>query len=79
MSQTQPRMFRARDMLRDGPTFFRFAAVMGLQMGQVLPAAFVGLMLPVILPGTGPLAGHVVGVHHSDDPYLVAAALGTVR
>ena len=41
-------MFRARDMLRDGPTFFRFSAVMGLQMGQVLPAAFVGLMLPVI-------------------------------
>ena len=42
------RSFRARDMLRDRGTAFRFSAVMGLQMGQVLPAAFVGLMLPVI-------------------------------
>ena len=45
---SKERSFRARDMFRDGPTFFRFSAVMGLQMGQVLPAAFVGLMLPVI-------------------------------
>ncbi len=40
--------FQARDMVRDRDTTFRFAAVMGLQMGQVLPGAFVALMLPVI-------------------------------
>lgn len=35
-------------MFRDRTTAFRFTAVMGLQTGQVLPQAFVGLMLPVI-------------------------------
>ena len=40
--------FQARDMVRDRATTFRFGAVMGLQMGQVLPQAFISLMLPVI-------------------------------
>jgi PAT family beta-lactamase induction signal transducer AmpG len=40
--------FQARDMVRDRATTLRFTAVMGLQMGQVLPQAFIGLMLPVI-------------------------------
>ncbi len=46
--ERETQAFRARDIVRDRSTLFRFSAVMGLQMGQVLPAAFVGLMLPVI-------------------------------
>ena len=38
----------ARGLIQDRATAARFTAVLGLQMGQVLPLAFVSLMLPVI-------------------------------
>jgi MFS family permease len=37
-----------RDVFRDRDTFWRFAAILGLQMGQVFPAAFFGLILTAI-------------------------------
>lgn len=48
---TQP--FRAKDLIRDRATAFRFIAVLGLQMGQIFPAAFIGLFLPVIFRQQG--------------------------
>jgi MFS family permease len=44
---TQPR-FGVKDVFRDRETAFKFTAVLGLQMGQVFPAAFFGLMLTAI-------------------------------
>lgn len=40
--------FGFRDVFRDRSTLFKFTAVMGLQMGQVFPAAFFGLMLTAV-------------------------------
>lgn len=40
--------FTMRDVFRDRDTFWRFAAILGLQMGQVFPAAFFGLILTAI-------------------------------
>jgi len=40
--------FRVADVFRDRHTTFKFAAILGLQMGQVFPAAFFGLMLTAI-------------------------------
>lgn len=40
--------FRIRDAFADGPTFYKFAAILGLRMGQVFPAAFFGLMLTAV-------------------------------
>lgn len=45
--------FGARDMFRDRATTFRFTSVLGLQMGQLLPAAFIALFLPVIFRQQG--------------------------
>jgi MFS transporter, PAT family, beta-lactamase induction signal transducer AmpG len=45
--------FTARDLIRDRPTFWRFGAVLGLQMGQIFPAAFIALFLPVIFREQG--------------------------
>ena len=45
--------FRFRDMFRDGATTFKFTAILGLQMGQVFPAAFFGLMLTAIYRKNG--------------------------
>jgi len=45
--------FGARDLIRDRATRSRYAAVMGLQMGQVLPASFISLFLPVIFREQG--------------------------
>lgn len=45
--------FGARDLLRDRATAFRFTSVLGLQMGQVLPASFLALFLPVIFREQG--------------------------
>ena len=43
-----PRTFAVRDIFRDRATFGKFAAITGLMMGQVFPAAFFGLMLTAI-------------------------------
>ncbi|TNF83756.1 MAG: MFS transporter, partial [Gammaproteobacteria bacterium] len=40
--------FGVKDIFRDGATTFKFTAILGLQMGQVFPAAFFGLMLTAI-------------------------------
>lgn len=40
--------FGIRDVFADRHTLFKFTAVMGLQMGQVFPAAFFGLMLTAV-------------------------------
>lgn len=40
--------FRIRDAFADGQTLFKFAAILGLRMGQVFPAAFFGLMLTAV-------------------------------
>ena len=54
ISGTEPaNAFQIRDLFRDRATVFRFTAVLGLQMGQILPHAFVGLMLPVIFREQG--------------------------
>jgi MFS family permease len=45
--------FRFRDIFRDGDTGLRYAAVLGLQMGQFLPLSFVALMLPMIFREQG--------------------------
>jgi MFS family permease len=45
--------FRASDVIRDRGTVIRFTAVIGLQMGQILPQAFISLMLPVIYRENG--------------------------
>ncbi len=45
--------FGARDLVRDRATAARFSAVLGLQMGQVLPASFLALFLPVIFREQG--------------------------
>ncbi|MEQ8859828.1 MAG: MFS transporter [Pseudomonadales bacterium] len=45
--------FGARDLVRDRATAVRFSAVLGLQMGQVLPASFIALFLPVIFREQG--------------------------
>lgn len=43
-----PPRFGIRDVFADRPTLFKFTAVLGLQMGQVFPAAFFGLMLTAV-------------------------------
>jgi len=43
-----PKTFSVRDIFRDRATFGKFAAIIGLTMGQVFPAAFFGLMLTAI-------------------------------
>lgn len=45
--------FRPSDLLRDRDTRSRYAAVLGLQMGQVLPQSFIALFLPVIFREQG--------------------------
>ena len=45
--------FNIVDIFRDRSTAFKFAAVLGLQMGQVFPAAFFGLMLTGIYRENG--------------------------
>ncbi len=45
--------FGARDLIRNRDTAFRYTAVAGLQMGQVLPASFISLFLPVIFREQG--------------------------
>ena len=40
--------FGARDLIANRETTLRFTAVLGLQMGQIFPASFIGLFLPVI-------------------------------
>ncbi len=42
------RAFGIRDVVRNRDTFGKFVAIMGLQMGQVFPAAFFGLMLTAV-------------------------------
>ncbi|MCZ6710596.1 MAG: MFS transporter [Gammaproteobacteria bacterium] len=53
MSNETNQPFRAKDLLADWDTTFRFIAVLGLQMGQIFPAAFIGLFLPVIFRQQG--------------------------
>jgi MFS family permease len=43
-----PAPFRMRDVFADRATFAKFAAILGLRMGQVFPAAFFGLMLTAV-------------------------------
>ncbi len=45
--------FEPRDLLRDRATRSRYGAVLGLQMGQVLPQSFIALFLPVIFREQG--------------------------
>ena len=45
--------FRIRDIFADGDTSLRYAAILGLQMGQFMPASFVALMLPMIFREQG--------------------------
>lgn len=45
--------FGARDLFRDRATTWRFTSVLGLQMGQILPASFISLFLPVIFREQG--------------------------
>ncbi len=47
------RPFTIADIFRDRATAFKFSAVLGLQMGQVFPAAFFGLMLTGIYRENG--------------------------
>jgi MFS family permease len=42
------RRFGMRDVVGDRATLFKFTAILGLQMGQVFPAAFFGLMLTAV-------------------------------
>lgn len=53
MTETTSNRFSARSLFRDRATTFRFGSVLGLQMGQVFPAAFIGLFLPVIFREQG--------------------------
>ena len=53
MTSNSSQPFRARDLIRDRATTFRFTAILGLQMGQIFPAAFIGLFLPVIFRQQG--------------------------
>jgi MFS family permease len=46
-------VFGFRDLVRDRATAFKFTAILGLQMGQVFPAAFFGLMLTAIYRQNG--------------------------
>ncbi|HSG90367.1 MAG TPA: MFS transporter [Pseudomonadales bacterium] len=48
-----PPAFGFRDLFRDRATTLKFTAVLGLQMGQVFPAAFFGLMLTAIYRENG--------------------------
>ena len=48
-----PDAFGFRDIVRDQPTLFKFTAVLGLQMGQVFPSAFFGLILTAIYRENG--------------------------
>ena len=45
--------FGFKDIFRDRPTLFKFTAVLGLQMGQVFPSAFFGLILTAIYRENG--------------------------
>jgi PAT family beta-lactamase induction signal transducer AmpG len=45
--------FGIRDLIRDRDTALRFTSVLGLQMGQILPASFISLFLPVIFREQG--------------------------
>jgi MFS family permease len=45
--------FSFRDVFASSDTLFRFSAILGLQMGQVFPAAFFGLMLPGVFREQG--------------------------
>lgn len=47
------RPFTIADIFRDRETAFKFVAVLGLQMGQVFPAAFFGMMLTGIYRENG--------------------------
>lgn len=49
----QPRPFTVVDIFQDRATAFKFSAVLGLQMGQVFPAAFFGMMLTGIYRENG--------------------------
>jgi PAT family beta-lactamase induction signal transducer AmpG len=51
MSEAQ--RFTVRDLIRDRDTALRFTSVAGLQMGQIFPASFIGLFLPVIFREQG--------------------------
>jgi len=53
MPETAPAAFRFRDMFADRATALRFTSILGLQMGQVFPAAFFGLMLTAIYRENG--------------------------
>lgn len=53
MAEMTSGKFTARHLFRDRATTFRFGSVLGLQMGQVFPAAFIGLFLPVIFREQG--------------------------
>jgi MFS family permease len=48
LSASPPRRFGIRDVVGDRATLFKFTAILGLQMGQVFPAAFFGLMLTAV-------------------------------
>lgn len=50
---SSPDAFGFRDIVRDRPTLFKFTAVLGLQMGQVFPSAFFGLILTAIYRENG--------------------------
>ena len=53
MAEATSSRFTTRSLFRDRATVFRFGSVLGLQMGQVFPAAFIGLFLPVIFREQG--------------------------
>jgi len=53
MLSTHRQPFRAKELYRDRATAGRFTAVLGLQMGQIFPAAFISLFLPVIFRQQG--------------------------
>ncbi|MDH3644090.1 MAG: MFS transporter [Gammaproteobacteria bacterium] len=53
MTSDAAHRFRVKDLFRDRATRFRFTAVLGLQMGQIFPAAFIGLFLPVLFRQQG--------------------------
>ena len=51
------RTYRFRDILSSRADASRYAAILGLQMGQALPVSFIGLMLPMVFREQGlPLA-----------------------
>ena len=51
MSDTK--LFTVTDIFQDRATAFKFVSVLGLQMGQVFPAAFFGMMLTGIYRENG--------------------------